>query len=157
VAPETLLETTSLERGTSLSLIGDYIGKYPLGTGLGTVGPAATYANKGSVPTNFNGETEFNFLLLELGVAGALIFLAFVLRLIAFAVVRIRRLDDPELRVMMAALAAPLCAMAIVFTSGAPTTGSPGGAYLWGIGGVLAYWLGTARQPRRGSALHRPR
>ena len=157
VAPETLLETTSLERGTSLSLIGDYIAKYPLGTGLGTVGPAATYANRGNVPANFNGETQFNFLLLELGVAGALIFLAFVLRLIAFALVRIRRLDDPELRVMMAALAAPLCAMAIVFTSGAPTTGSPGGAYLWGVGGVLVYWLGAARQPRRASGFHPPR
>ena len=156
VAPATLLETTTRERGSSLGLITDYIEKYPLGTGLGTVGPAATYSNNGRTPANFNGETEFNFLLLELGVVGMLIFLAFVLRLIVFAVVRIRRLDDPELRVMMAALAAPLCAMAIVFTSGAPTTGSPGGAYLWGVGGVLAYWLGSAR-PRRGSGLPRPR
>jgi hypothetical protein len=146
VAPRTLVETAGQERGGSLSLATSYAEQYPLGAGLGTVGPAAAYASAGKLAQGFNGETEFNFLLLELGVIGTLLFLACVVRLIGFAFARIRRLSDPDLRIMLAALAAPLVALLVMFTSGVPTSGSPGGAYLWGVGGILVYWLGPARR-----------
>jgi hypothetical protein len=140
-----VLETTLQERGGSASLVDDIAREYPFGAGLGTVGPASRGSS--SVVSSVNGETEFNFLLVELGVLGAICFLIFPLRLVAVSFSRIRRLGDPALRLMLAALAAPLAALLVIFFSGAPTSSSPAGPYLWGVGGILLFWV--TRRPAR--------
>jgi hypothetical protein len=145
IAPSQLLHSASEQRGSYVMLAPTYARDYPLGAGLGSVGPAA---GVGRDSTGLNPDTQFNFLLPELGVPGACVFLALFGALVCQAARRLRSIDDAELRVMLAALAAPLFAMLVMFFGSALTAGSPGAPYFWAIGGVLAYWLGS---PFRGS------
>lgn len=144
ITPGRVLETAREDRGGSLSVLPDYVAAYPLGAGLGTVGPGSRF---GRELRGFNGETELHFLLVELGIVGAAVFLAFLLRLLQVSFTRIRRLGDPELRLLLAGLAAPLLALVAIFFSAAPTSGSPGGPYLWGVAGILLFWLRPAVRP----------
>jgi hypothetical protein len=123
-------------------LLGTYLTKYPLGVGVGSVGPAATAFSGLTAATDvLNAETEWNFLILETGIAGLAIFLIINVRLAWVSLVRIRRIPDQQLRLQLAALAAPLFGLlAAGFT--APTTATvPQAPYFWFIAGVLSYWL----------------
>ena len=142
IAPSNLAESVTEQRGSSIVLAPTYAAAFPLGAGLGSVGPAA---GVGQRPSELNGETEFNFLVLELGVVGAGAFLFFMGALIHRTFRRLRIIGDPDLRPMLAALGAPLVGMVVMFFSTPVTAGSPGAPYFWAIAGVLAYWLGPAR------------
>jgi O-antigen ligase len=111
------------------------------------VGPAANVDRAQAL--GLNGETEFNFLIVELGVIGAGVLLGLLAALIVRTFRRLRAIEAPDLRCSLAALAAPLVGMVVMFFSSAITAGSPGGPYLWAVAGVLAYWLGAwTRQER---------
>lgn len=155
IAPTKLLETTSKDRGGALTIVPTYIRDYPLGHGLGTGGPAAGFG--GAERVALSAESEFAFLVLEAGVIGLIVIVGFTLRLLFLALTRIRRIADPELRTLLAAIAAPLFGIFALFVTGAPTSGSPLAPYLWFVAGVLSYWLVAAKResgPHRRSTLH---
>jgi hypothetical protein len=143
IAPSQLAQTVSQQRGSSIDLAPQYAASYPFGAGLGSVGPAANVGRQEAL--GLNGETEFNFLILELGVAGAVALLVLLGALIGRTFRRLRTISDPDLRPPLAALAAPLVGMVVMFFGSAVTAGSPGAPYLWAVAGVLAYWIGPAR------------
>jgi hypothetical protein len=143
IAPSRLLDTANEQRGSSIVLAPTYAVEYPFGAGLGTVGPAAAFAR--GEERDLNGETEFNFLILELGVLGACVFLGLLATLIARTFRRLRRVRDPDVRASLAALAAPLTGMVVMFFGSAITGVSPGAPYFWAIAGILAYWLHLPR------------
>ena len=141
ITPGKLLKTTNEDRGGSITLAPRYVLDYPVGAGLGLVGPAAGRADLVSNDAKgYNGETEFNFLLVELGVLGLILILGLTARVL-IACGRMRRLVDPELRVLLAAIAAPLFGIAVQFFTGAPTSSSPAAPYYWFVIGALAFWL----------------
>lgn len=140
VAPSRALTTFSTERGASVARLGDLAMTYPLGVGVGWSGPAAGFRRDVRTAT-FNSETEWNFLVVELGLAGLAIFLAFNVRLLALSITRIRRIQDPSLRLNLAALGAPLFALLIAGFAGPTSASAPSAPYLWLVGGVLSYWL----------------
>jgi hypothetical protein len=129
-----------------------YLGRFPLGAGLGSGGPAA-----GQLPAHdrsgLDAENQFNFLVIELGIPGLLLLLSFNLRLLSLAARRIRAIDDGELRLLLAALTAPLFALLLGWTGGIATTGSAGAAYFWFAAGTLAYWVGGKRPEASTQAL----
>jgi hypothetical protein len=142
IAPSRLLKSADEQRGSSVTLAPLYAVELPFGAGLGSVGPDA-------LPNSMlNGETEFNFLIVELGVAGAIALLALLGTFIRQALGGIRAIWDSDLRAMLAALAAPLLGMVVMFFGSVITTASPGAPYLWGVGGILAYWLGSPEARR---------
>jgi hypothetical protein len=143
IAPSSLLESASQQRGSSIALGPTYAAEYPLGAGLGSVGPAANVGRQQAL--GLNGETEFNFLILELGVVGAGVFLVLFGAVIRRTFGRLRTISDSDIRFSLAALAAPLVGMVVMFFSTPVTAGSPGAPYFWAVAGVLAYWLGSAR------------
>jgi hypothetical protein len=143
IAPSRILDSASEQRGSSVERAPTYLAQYPFGAGLGSVGPAATVGRARNWP--LDGETEFNFLILELGAVGACLFLGLFAAIVVRGIRRLRALADPELRASLAALAAPLLGMVVMFLSAAITAGSPGGPYFWAISGVLAYWIGPSR------------
>lgn len=158
ITPTNVSKTTQKERGSSIALAPSYAVKYPLGAGLGSVGPAYSVSGASST-TGVNGETEFNFLIVEIGVLGAAAFLAFVVSLLRISATGIRRVADAETRLLLAALAAPIFAIAVLFVSGPASSGVPAGPYLWGAGGVLLYWLRPAARvaaTRRANAAGKP-
>lgn len=147
ITPSNLLSTTDKDRGNALGLLPTYAVDYPLGGGLGSAGPAAAAAGGGRA---LNGETEFNFLVAELGVPGLLVVLGLYLRVMGLAIRGLRRVADGEARILLAALAAPIFAITLVWVSSSqPTSTSPTSPYFWFAAGTLAYWLASSSRAAR--------
>lgn len=142
IAPSRALSTFQTERGHSVAAFGGLASGHPLGVGLGVSGPAAGFrATAGT--TVYNTETQWNFLVVETGVAGLIIYVALLLRLAWLAFTRIRRVADSALRLQLAALAAPIVAMLFSGFSGSTSASVPTAPFLWFVAGMLAYWLVT--------------
>jgi hypothetical protein len=150
ITPSSVVASTAAERGNSLADIPRFITRYPLGNGLGSVGPASNFAGGGN--SGSNGETEPTFLLSELGIPGLIVVYGFTLHLLFLGTRRIRLLDT-ETRSYVAALLAGIAALLIVGVSAATTATSPGSPYLWFVGGALSYWLTTGVKSARDMSL----
>jgi len=140
VSPSNVVSTFSRERGSSVSLFDDYALRYPLGLGIGTVGPAVAVTGRKN-DTGLNAETLWNFLVIETGLVGLALILVLIFRLIWLALTRIRCFVDPAVRLYMAALAAPLFSLVVLGFGALTTIAVPFGPYLWLVAGVLSYWL----------------
>ena len=90
--------------------------------------------------------------MLELGIPGLLVLIGFQIRLMVLSI-GIRRFKDVELRLLLAALAAPIFAVFAMGWVGITTATTPGSPYLWFVAGILSYWLITLRQQRPRNAL----
>jgi hypothetical protein len=147
IAPSKLVSTVISNRGSNFVLIPKYIADYPLGAGLGTVGPARGTSFSGKQPPALNGESEFTFVLVETGIPGLLVILAFLLTAIR-AGLALRRVAAPALQACLMALTAVLIAIAAAFFFTPATADSPTAPFLWLSGGCLAYWYGEMRAGR---------
>ena len=150
IAPDKIVSSFSDERAASLKTLGRYVQEYPLGLGVGTVGPAAVVGGRRS-ETGLNAETLWNFLILEAGLPGLAVMLTLMLRLMWIGLTRIRDSVDQNMRLYLAALAAPLFSLVVAGFAGPTTISVPYGPFLWLVGGVLSYWLITL--PRRAGAM----
>lgn len=146
ITPDKVRSTTDEDRGRSIERIPSYFGEFPLGNGLGSVGPAAGFAGGGD--GDGDGETEPTFLLTELGIPGLVVILGLHLHLLWLGALRIRRFDE-ETRPLVAALLAGIVGIFALWIAAPTTAASPLSAYLWLVGGALAYWLtvGWRREP----------
>ncbi|MBV9357981.1 MAG: hypothetical protein JO023_20920 [Chloroflexi bacterium] len=156
LSPSSLLSTTNHARGRSFAAIPHNLVTYPFGAGLGTGGPASGSAPGASALTQsgtVDTETEFSFLVVETGIPGMLALVGFTVALLALGVRRCRREPDREARVLLAALLAPLAGLFILYFTGTVTPTVPAGPYLWGVGGIFAYWFVTLPAARQGGAL----
>lgn len=150
IAPGRALDTFTKERGDSLTAIGRLVTSYPLGVGVGTVGPAAGATGRVfQNPDEFDAETQWNFTTLEMGIPGLIVLFSIAARLLYLTFTRIRRFDDVELRLLLAAIGAPLVSMAVFIFAGPITVSAPTAPYLWFVTGILAFWLITAFEARR--------
>lgn len=156
IAPSKAVDTAYNYRIDDLTIVPRYIKELPLGGGLGTLGPASSLRGTKS---DLSGETNVSFLIVELGVPGMLLLLAFSLRVLWLAATRIRRVPDSETRLLLAGLAAPLVGILIAWISGPALATPPYAPYFWVASGALAYGLltpqgagalsGATRSPRR--------
>jgi hypothetical protein len=153
ILPSRVLETTYEYRSGTLATIPQYVVDFPLGAGLGSVGPAASLV--GDARKDLNSESQFTFLLVELGIPGLLLLLAFTLRLLALAWRKVRALPDGELRICLAALVAPLVGQLASWVAGPTTTTTPGAPYFWFAAGAIAYWAYPNGRPERSSVTAR--
>lgn len=140
IAPGRVLDATAAARGGSLRVLPSYVEAFPLGAGLGQVGPASSFANPALRGEPLSGETELNFLVVELGVTGLAVFLALIARLLALSL-RVRSLRDGQTRVLLAGCAAPLFGIAAAGIAGPVSASTPTAPYFWFTAGVLAFWL----------------
>jgi hypothetical protein len=142
----TILTTTSHARGGSIALIPHNLSTYPLGAGLGVGGPAAGQSGAppdASLGRGIDTENEISFATVETGIPGMLDVIGFTVVVFALGLVRCRREPDPEARVLLAAIIAPIGGMLALYSVSALTPTSPGGPYLWAAGGIASYWLIT--------------
>lgn len=145
------ISTYETERASSLNRFDDYAIGYPLGLGVGYGGPAASISRAGDdertvdrkTGAQLNYETQWNYLVLELGLAGLALFLMLSLRLVWLAFTRVRRIPSQRLRWQLAALAAPMVGLLVQGFAGITTASVPSAPYFWFVGGVLSYWLVT--------------
>lgn len=152
ITPGKALSTAYNYRSGTIAQVPEYMAKFPLGAGIGSTGPAADEAG-GTGNSGLDAESEPTFLLIELGIAGFLVLTAFQVRFMALSF-KIRRFTDVELRLLLAALAAPLFAIFASGFAGITTAATPEAPYLWFASGVLAYWL-VGRRALPGNAANR--
>lgn len=141
VAPNSLRGTVQDDRGGSIALVGDYALRYPLGDGLGRVGPAADFGRSTSTA---NAETEFNFLIVELGTLGMLAVLALWLRVLVDGVVAVRRTAETRERHLLGAVVSAVAAMAATWWAAPVSVGATTAPLFWLLTGVVA-WAVTER------------
>lgn len=143
ITPSRVVSTFSTERGASVTAFGQLAENHPLGLGVGTVGPAAGF-RPGMASPELNSETQWNFLVIEMGIAGVLVYVALLLRLMWLALTRIRHVEARDSRLYLAALAAPIFGILVAGFSGPTSASVPYAPFLWLVSGVLAYRLVTS-------------
>lgn len=149
ISPSKVISATLSSRGGSLDKLPAYIQDFPLGAGLGHVGPGSSFGTTVAREQTLSGETEFNFLVVELGIAGLLVFLVLHMKLLTLSV-RVRKVPDPETRLLLAGCAAPLFGIAASWLTGPISAGTPTSPFLWFTAGVLAFWLVRPAATHRG-------
>ena len=137
VTPSSVVSTVVESRGTALGLVPEYIKRFPFGAGLGSGGPATRQDLR---PELLDAETQFNFLVIELGLPGLLFVFGFSVAIIGLAFIAIRRAPPGDVRLMLAAIAAPLVGLLVTWVSQTYLATSPAAPYYWLSSGVLAYW-----------------
>ncbi len=139
--------TTSIDyREKDLSQIPTDIKNYPLGAGLATAGAARTF---GGGPTATiegrqlaSAESQYNYVTLELGLPGLVLWVALSIQLIVLVVRRLRRISDVELRLDLAGVFAVVIAFTVMGFVGPTMSNLPFGPYFWFAVGIAAYWFG---------------
>jgi hypothetical protein len=154
LTPTSILSTTSKARGLSISRIPHNLITYPFGAGLGTAGPASSApgASQLTLTGNIDAETEFSYLLVEAGIPGMLVVTGFTVTLLLLGFRGVRREPDREAQVLLAALIASMVSLFALFFSSAVTSSVPTAPFLWGVGGIVSYWLITLPGTRRREA-----
>jgi hypothetical protein len=136
-----ILQTTQHARGRSIARIPQNLINHPLGAGLGVAGPASGASGAPALAGVADAENEISFATLETGIPGMLVVIGFTVLLFALGLRRCPREPDPEARVLLAAIVAPLAGMIALYVVSALTPTTPGGPYLWAAGGIVSYWL----------------
>lgn len=161
IAPNSAASTIYSNRAGVWADIPNYMRHVPLGVGLGAVGPAA--GKLGAEITGPHGqfrdaESQFTFTILETGVPGLLVLLAFEVAMFRLIFKGLKRERDPDTVMLMAGLAAPLFGIAALWLDGVTTTSPPTAPYLWFSAGAIGWWLVT-RQRAQGEVVtpHEPR
>jgi hypothetical protein len=144
--------STTLHKSAAWELIPHYLHAAPFGFGLGSVGPVAAVGGKNGPLLEGHGvssETQFNFIVNELGAPGLIVFTALFLYALALIVRGMRRVRDPDLAIMLAGAFAPFVVLLVESTSGAFTNSAIAGPYFWFAIGTAAYWFaGPGRSSR---------
>lgn len=157
ITPGQAGSTVAGEREKTLLQIPQDIAHAPFGVGLASAGAAAGFGESAHLEIEGHGvsaESQYNFVTLELGLAGLLLWVAFSLRLIVLGVRGVREIGDSELRLGLTALVATLIAFALIGLAGPTMASLPFGPYFWFAAGTIAYWCaGPGRNlARRGAA-----
>jgi hypothetical protein len=154
--------STTLHKQSALSLIGPTLESNPFGLGLGTQGPVGGFGGKNAsvlaLGEYTSAETQYNFIVNELGAPGLVLWVALSVYMMALIVFAMRRVRDPDLAIYLAGAFAPFFALFIEGTSGPLSNSTAAGPYFWLAIGIAAYWLaGPGRRshlmaPVRGAA-----
>jgi hypothetical protein len=145
IQPDRFFGTSVGYKSPSYTKVPDYMGRFPLGAGLGSVGPA-TGALGGSAHEGVDAENEFNFLIIELGVPGVVVLFAFTARLVVGGARRVRRVRDLEERLLLTALVAGLGAIFFTWLGAPVNAGPPASPFFWASAGALSWWLFGGRE-----------
>jgi hypothetical protein len=146
--PGQAISTAYEYRSNTLAKVPTFIGEIPFGGGIGSAGPAGSYAGGNGVKRD--AESEPTFLIIELGAPGFLAMYGFVFTLFYLSITRIRRIGDRETRILLTAIAAPLFANFITGLVGINSANTPPAPYLWFSAGILSFWL-LARNTEAGA------
>ncbi|HEX3517688.1 MAG TPA: hypothetical protein VHT29_01490 [Solirubrobacteraceae bacterium] len=144
ITPSKVAETSTGYKEVSLKQIPKDIASAPFGFGLGTAGAVGGFGGKVTEELEGHGvsaETQYNFVVDELGLPGLLVYTAFLIRLILLAFGRLRFVTDSELQIDLMGVMAPLIAFLFMGIDGPVMASAAAGPYFWFAGGIAAYWL----------------
>jgi hypothetical protein len=149
IAPNRVVSTALSARAGTFRQIPQYLVDFPLGAGIGSVGPAggSSIGGGSEQTTALDAESEVTFLLIETGIPGLAVLLAMTLTMAVIGI-RLLRIEDPTLRRLLAALTTAWIVIAIDWTFGAVSANVPDSPFIWLTAGCLAYWYAEMRAGR---------
>ena len=139
ISPGHAAATAYSYRVDTLGQIPSDIATYPFGGGLATVGAAAGFGGHSSV--GLSGESQYNYVTVELGLPGLLLWVALTVTVIGLAVGGVRRIADVEVRMALAAVFAAVIAFTLMGFGGPTMSSLPFGPFFWCAVGLAAYWF----------------
>ena len=149
IAPDKAASTSVNYREGDLAEIPSDIRNDPFGQGLATTAAATGFGGESGAlieGRRASAESQYNYITLELGLAGLLLWIALSVKVIVLGVRRLRRIGDIELRLSLAAIFATLIAFTIMGFSGPTTSSIPFGPFFWFAVGIAAYWFSDGRE-----------
>jgi hypothetical protein len=150
IAPGQIGSGTHDTKTGDLAQIPSQIARAPFGVGLGRLGAAAGFGGKVKEESlekhSVGGETEYSFVLAELGLPGLLMWIALTIRMIVLMLGGLRHVVDPEIRIYLAALTSTFLAFTMIGFSGPTMESAAFGPFFWGTVGISAYWFVTMRK-----------
>jgi hypothetical protein len=144
ITPGKAVSTSVNYREKTLEEIPKDLSSAPFGAGLATVGAAAGFGGEGGAlieGRRASAESQYNYVSVELGLPGLLIWIALSVSVIALAARGLRRVEDPETRLYLAAIFASVITFTIVGFVGPTMSSLPFGPFFWMAVGVAAYWF----------------
>jgi hypothetical protein len=144
IQPNSVVETSTTYKEQALTMIPHYISKDPFGFGLATAGPAAAFGGSSSGVLEGHGitaETQYNYVVDELGAPGLLLWLALTIQIIVLVIRRLPRIANVDIRIDLAAVFAVFIAYGAMGLRGAFSDTASGGPFFWFAIGIAAYWL----------------
>ncbi len=155
ITPDKAATTSTEYRFKDFSQIPSDISHYPFGAGLSIAGAGASFGGDYGAQVNgqrASAESQYNYVTLELGLPGLLLWIALSIKLISLAVRGRRRIADSELRLYLAAVFAALIAFTIMGLAGPTMSSLPFGPYFWFVVGIASYWFAGGLQRQAGEA-----
>jgi hypothetical protein len=143
ISPSSAGSTTFNYRAHTLAEIPNDIQDFPFGAGLATVGAAAGFGGENSA--RLSGESQYNYVVIELGLIGLLLWIALSLRVILLVISKIRRVLDLELRMSLSAIFAAFIAFTLMGFGGSTMSALPFGPFFWFALGIAAFWFKEKR------------
>jgi hypothetical protein len=144
IAPEQVGTTAPSYKEISLKQIPNDIANDPFGFGLGTSGAASGFGGHTKVQLEghgFSSETQYNFVMNELGLPGLILWVSFTIMLLSLAATRLRQIHDIETRIDLAAVFSVIAGLTFMGFAGAFMAGQGAGPFFWFAAGIVAYWL----------------
>ncbi len=149
ITPSKAATTSVNYREKDLAQIPTDIKNYPFGAGLATAG-AGRFFGGGSIATIegrlASAESQYNYVTLELGLPGLLLWIALSVKVIVLGVRRLRRIGDVEVRLSLAGVFATVIAFTIMGFAGPTMSSLPFGPYFWFAVGIASYWFAGGLQ-----------
>ncbi len=153
------LTTIATHKSGGYTKIPGFIAKTPFGIGLGTTGPVGGFGGttlEQGEGAGASAETQYNFLVDELGAPGLIVWVALSLYIVVLVVRRLPAVRDGDLSILLAGAFAPFVALIFIGFSGPTLTSTILGPLFWFTIGVAAYWLaGPGRRLSSESAVLR--
>ncbi len=144
IAPTKVVSTSTNYKEVSLSQVPHVIAAAPFGLGLGTAGAASGFGGRSTVSLEghgFSAETQYNFVVDELGLPGLVLWSGLALMVIGLAVVGLPHVESVDVRILLAGMFAPFIAFTVMGFDGPVMAGAAFGSYFWFAMGTAAYWF----------------
>ena len=144
ITPSKAATTSVNYREKTLAQIPSDIKNYPFGAGLSIAGAGAGFGgNPGAVieGQHASAESQYNYVTLELGLPGLLLWISLSISVIVLAIRGLRHIADLELRLSLAAVFAVVIAYTVMGFVGPTMSSLPFGPYFWFALGIASYWF----------------
>ncbi|HST54663.1 MAG TPA: O-antigen ligase family protein [Solirubrobacteraceae bacterium] len=149
ISPDKAASTSYSYRVGDISEIPADINSFPFGAGLATAGAARTFGGVGGAVVDghvASAESQYNYITLELGLPGLLLWVSLTVALLVLVIRRIRLIPDIELRLSLAGVFAVVIAFTMMGFAGPTMSNLPYGPFFWFAVGIAAYWFGGAQR-----------
>jgi hypothetical protein len=141
ISPNSATSTTYNYRDHTLAEIPTDIRHFPFGAGLATAGAAAGFG--GTVANRLSAESQYNYVTVELGLAGLILWVALTTSILVIVFRSLRKVADLEIRLSLAAVFAAFIAFTLMGFGGPTMSSLPFGPYFWFSVGIASYWLAS--------------